>query len=99
MKAVLRVVVAVFAGLIAGFIVVVAMEMFGNVVHPVPEGFGGTQEEMCEHVRRFPPWVLAVAVPAWAFAAFVSTWVAQRIGSIFSSAFVGLLLLAALAFN
>src|SRR5438045_1803118 len=60
MKAVLRTLAAVFAGLLVLFILVVAVELFSAVVHPLPEDFGGTTEEMCRHVERYPQWVLAV---------------------------------------
>lgn len=99
MKSALRTFVAIFAGLFLALALIVAVELFGAVVHPLPEGFEGTTEEMCRHVERFPAWVLAVVVPLWAFAAFVSAWSAQRIGNLFSSAVVGLLLLAALILN
>jgi hypothetical protein len=82
MKAVLRTLAAVFAGLLVLFILVVAVELFSAVVHPLPEDFGGTKEEMCRHVERYPQWVLAVVVPAWAVAAFASTWTARRIGNL-----------------
>ncbi len=99
MKVVLRSFAAVLAGLLVLFILVVAVELFSAVVHPLPEDFGGTNEEMCQHVERYPDWVLAIVVPAWAVAALISTWTAQRIGNLYSSAIVGLLLLAALVFN
>lgn len=99
MKAAFRTLAAVFAGLLVSFILVIAVELFGDVVHPLPADFGGTTEEMCQHVQRYPGWVLAVAVPAWAVTAFIGTWTAQRIGNRVSSAAVGLLLLAALLFN
>jgi len=78
---------------------VVAVEMFSAVVHPFPEDFGGTTEEVCRHVERYPPWVLAVVVPMWAAAAFAGVWIAGKLGNLFSSTIVGLLLLAALVFN
>ena len=99
MKTALRALAAVLAGLLVSFILVVAVELFSAVVHPLPEDFGGTIEEMCRHVQRYPHWVLAVVVAAWAVVAFVSTWTAQRIGNLYSSAIVGLLLLTALVFN
>src|SRR6202008_3402507 len=64
-----------------------------------PPDFDGTMEEMCEHVARYPPWVLAVVVPAWVGTAFVGTWIAGRLGNRGAASFVGLLLLAALVFN
>jgi hypothetical protein len=99
MKAALRALAAVFAGLLVAFILVAAVELYSSVVHPLPEDFGGTTEEVCQHVQRCPPWLLAVAVPAWAVAAFASTWTAQRMGNLYPSVTVGLLLLAALISN
>jgi hypothetical protein len=98
-KSPLRILAGIFIGLIVALMLVVAVELFGSVVHPVPENFGGTMEEMCRHVEKFPPWVLAVVVPAWAVTALVSTWTAQRVGNLYSAVIVGLLLLAAVVFN
>lgn len=99
MKAVLRSLAAVLAGSLVSFGLLIAVELFSNAVYPLPADFGGTPEEVCRHVEQYPQWVLAVVVPAWAVAAFAGTWAARRIGSRFSSAVVGLLLFAALAFN
>ena len=100
MKAALRTLAGVCIGLFVAFVlVVVAVELFSAVVHPLPDDFGGTREEMCRHVERYPQWVLAVVVPLWALAALVGTWTAQRIGNLYSSVLVGFLLLAALVFN
>jgi hypothetical protein len=98
-KTVLRTFAAIVAGLLSAFVLVVLVELFSSVVHPVPSDFRGTMEEMCEHVARYPQWVLAVVVPAWGVAAFVSTWTAYKIGNRGSATVVGLLLLAALVFN
>ena len=99
MKAALLVLAAVVIGLFVAFVLVVAVELFSAVVHPFPEDFGGTMEEMCRHVQRYPHWVLAVVVPAWGLTALVSTWIAQRIVNSYSSVIVGVILLAALVFN
>jgi hypothetical protein len=99
MKAYLRTLAATLLALFIAFVLIVAVEVFGAVVHPLPKDFGGTMEEMCRHVERFPQWVLAVVVPMWAVAALVSTWIAQRIGNVYSFGIVGLLLLSALVFN
>jgi type VI protein secretion system component VasF len=69
------------------------------VVHPVPPDFQGTQEEMCRHVERYPPWVLALVVPAWAATAYAGTWVSGRIGNRTCALCIGLLLTAAVVFN
>jgi hypothetical protein len=94
-----RAIGATVAGLLLAFILVVAVEMFGAIVHPVPPDFGGTTEEMCAHIERFPHWVLAVVVPAWAGTALVGTWIAGRLGNRLCALVVGLLLLAALVSN
>ena len=99
MKFVLRFFAAVLAGLLVLFLLVAAVEFFSAVVHPFPEDFRGTTEEICQHVERYPAWVLAVVVAMWGVAALATTWTAQRIGNLFSSAIVGLLLLAALVLN
>jgi hypothetical protein len=98
-KASLRTLAGTVIGLFVAFVLIVGVEGFSTVVHPFPEDFGGTMEEMCRHVERYPQWVLAVVVPMWAVAALVSTWIAQRIGNVYSIGIVGLLLLSALVFN
>lgn len=99
MKSALRTLAAVLTALLVAIILIVAVEFLSNVVHPLPENFGGTPEEMCQHVERIPHWVLAVAVAAWAAIAFVGTWIATRMGNLFAFAIVSVLLLAALVFN
>ena len=94
-----RILAAVIAGMLVAFILLVAVELFSAVVYPLPSDFGGTMEEMCQHVSRYPQWVLALVVPAWGVTAFVSTWIANRIGSRGPALFIGLLLLAAVVFN
>jgi hypothetical protein len=94
-----RTLAAALIGLFVAFVLIVGVEGFSAVVHPFPEDFGGTEEEVCRHVERYPPWVLALAVPMWAVATLVSTWIAQRIGNVYSLAIVGLLLLSALILN
>ena len=64
MKTVLRTLAAVLAGIAVLFLMVVAVELFSAVVHRLPKDFGGTNQEMCQHVERYPSWVLAVVVPA-----------------------------------
>jgi hypothetical protein len=99
MISVFRVVGALVAAMVAAFVPVVAVEAFSAVVHPLPPDFGDTMEEMCAHVERYPAWVLAVVVPLWAGTAFVSTWIAGRLGNIFCAIIIGLLLLSMLVLN
>lgn len=99
MATVFRAVGAIVAGMLVAFILVVAVELFSAIVHPVPPDFGGSTDEMCKHVERYPPWVLAVVVPAWAGAAFAGTWTTGRLGHRGCALFVGLLLLTAVILN
>lgn len=95
----LRFLGGVIGGAIVAFVLVVAVEFFSAIVHPFPEDFGGTPEEMREHVARYPQWVLAVVVFAWGVAAFASTWTANRIGGRGPATVIAALLVAAVVFN
>jgi len=98
-KASLRTLAGTVIGLFLAFVLIVGVEGFSAVLHPLPKDFGGTMEEMCRHVERYPQWVLAAVVPMWAVAALVGTWIAKRIGNLYAAGIVGLLLLSALVFN
>ncbi len=98
-KVIFRTLAGTVLGLIVAFILIVGVEGFSAVVHPLPKDFGGTMEEMCRHVERYPQWVLAAVVPMWGVAALLSTWMAQKIGTVSAAAIVRLLLLSALVFN
>ena len=95
----LRTTAGTVLGLFSALVLIIGIEGFSAVVHPLPKDFGGTTEEMCRHVERYSPWVLAVVVPLWAAAALVSTWIARRIGNLYAAWIVGLLLLSGLVFN
>jgi hypothetical protein len=99
MAAVIRAFLSILAGMTLAGGLVIAVEGFGAIVHLPPPGFTGTKEEMCEHVARYPHWVLAVVVAAWSATAFASTWVATRLGRRIPGVIVGLLLILAVAFN
>lgn len=99
MVTVLRTVGAVAAGIVVALVLVVAVEMFSGIVHPFPEDFGGTHEEVARHVELYPAWVLAAALVAWGFTAFAATWTAGRLGNRETAAFLGLLLLSAVILN
>jgi hypothetical protein len=98
MKTTIRTVLAVAAGLALAFALVVAVEALSAVVHPVPPGTE-TMEQMCEHVARYPDWVLAVVVLAWGAATFASVWVAARIGNPAAGIAVALVLTLAIVWN
>ena len=69
------------------------------MVHPVPAGFTGTMDEMCQHVARYPDRVLGVVVLAWSATTFVSTWIATRLGNRLAGIAVVLILSSAIVFN
>lgn len=91
--------VGMVVGTAVAFALVVAVELLSAVVHPFPEDFGGTQEEVCAHVERYPTWVLAAVIPIWGFTAYVGTWTARRIGGFLAGRIVGLLLVASVVLN
>lgn len=100
MTAVFRVLGSIVVALLLAFALVVAVELYSAVVHPFPADFDAkSMEQMCQHVARYPHWVLASIVPMWAGTAWVSTWLACRIGNRGSAIFVGLLLLVGALFN
>lgn len=98
-KSTLQTVFSFVAGLLAAFAMVIGVELLSNVFHPFPSDFAGTQEEVCLHVAKYPAWVLAAVVVAWGLTATIATWIARRIGNVYSAALLGLLLFAAVGFN
>ena len=96
MKAVIRTLFAVAAGMVLALALVVVVEGFSAIVHPMPADLNGN---IPEHVRQYPDWVLAVVVPAWGATAAAATWVASRFGGRMAGGIVALLLAWALVFN
>jgi hypothetical protein len=99
MKTALRTLLAVLAGMALAFVLVIAVELFSAVVHPVPPGFTGTMDEMYQHVARYPHWILGIVVLAWSATTFASTWVATRIGNRLAGIAVILILTFAIVVN
>ncbi len=98
-KTALRTMVAFMAGLVVSFALIFGVEILSNVVHPFPDGFKGTTEEICSHVARYPNWVLAGVVAAWGFTAAAGTWLARRLGNVYSATALSLLLISGVAAN
>lgn len=96
---VLRTLGAFAAGLLAAFALIIGVELLSNVLHPFPSDFAGTQAEVCLHVAKYPHWVLGVVVVAWGLTGSVGTWIARRIGNIYSAVMLALLLLAGVGLN
>jgi hypothetical protein len=98
----------IITGLAVALVLLIAVELASAIVHPLPPDFGGTQEEMCAHVARYPTWVLALVVPAWALTAFAATRTAKRLSTplvgsglwtLDAGLVIGLLLIAGVLFN
>lgn len=96
MKRAMRVVLGVVAGMVLAFALVVAVEAFSSVVHPLPEDFKG---DIPGHVKRYPGWVLGLVVAMWGATGAAAAWVATRIGNRVAGGVVTLLLAWALIFN
>lgn len=90
---------ALLAGWFAAFIFLIGVELFSSIVHPFPPDFGGTPEEICRHVERYPSWVLALVVPMWGGTAFTGSWIAGRWGNQVTSSLTALLLIFGVVFN
>jgi hypothetical protein len=65
MSTILRSIGAILAAIAVAIALLVAVELYSAVVHPTPPGFGGTHEEICAHVARYPICVLATALTMW----------------------------------
>ncbi len=98
-KTLFRIVAAFVLGLIVSFALIFGVEIASNILHPFPSDFTGTAEENCMHVARYPNWILVGVVAAWGLTAAVGTWIAGRVGNIYSSAALAILLIAGVVMN
>jgi len=98
-KNAMRTGLGVVAGIGLAFILVIAVEAFSAVVHPIPADFRGTMDEMCQHVARYPNWVLGVVVILWSATALCGVWIAIRVGNLIAGITVTALLGIAIVFN
>lgn len=99
MNAALRTILGLLLGLVLAFLLVIAVELFSSVVHPMPPDFKGSMDEICQHVARYPDWVLAVVVLMWGATALLSTRVASRLGGRRAGMALVLILTAAIMYN
>lgn len=94
MKATLRTLTAVLAGLASAFALIVGIEMLAEIAHPAAPFKG----DIPAQVRQYPHWVLALVVLAWGATGAIATWLAARIGQRLAGSIVaGLLTLAVYA--
>jgi hypothetical protein len=96
MRSALTTLLAVVSGLGLALALVVGVELFSTLVHPMPADL---ERNIPEHVRRYPHWVLGVVVLAWGATSTAATWVASRLGGRLAGTVVALLLGWALIFN
>jgi hypothetical protein len=81
-KAIIWSTVAISASLITAFAMLAVIEGISEVYHPSPPGMDPNDMEACmTHVANYPQWLLAAFAPAWGFTAFVSVWLATRLGA------------------
>ena len=99
MKNATRTGLGIVAGIGLAFILVIAVEAFSAVVHPIPADFRGTMDEMCQHVARYPNWVLGFVVILWSATALCGVWIAIRVGNLIAGITVTALLGIAIVFN
>lgn len=102
-KLVLRnTVVLVLSFLFAVFLLAM-IEWVGSILHPFPEDFAGTMEEVMEQVRNYPPLVLALlGGVGWGLTILVATWLATRFNTNRQASYgigLGLVLLGGALFN
>lgn len=96
---VIRFVLSIIVSAVVVMFLLSAVEFYSMIVHPFPEGFDGSMEQMCEQVARYPNWVLGTVVPMWGAIAFLGTWIAGLIGNRWSAGLIGTLLMAGVVFN
>jgi hypothetical protein len=91
-----RTLLAVLAGMALALGLVIGVEFFSSIVHPLPPDFKGN---MPEHVRRYQNWVLGIVVLAWGATSGIATWAASKISDRLAGIIVAFLLEWALVFN
>jgi len=100
---ILRSTSAVILALVVAMAMIIAVEVIGAIMHPFPPGLDQTDLKACmAHVAGLPTAVLVMGVIGWGLTVFVSAWIATRLGAGRHPAHgitIGLLLLAAAAFN
>lgn len=100
MKKILRPALAAIAGIVVAVVLVMAVEVYSENVYPFPKELDRAKmDDICQHVAKYPDKVLQVVVLMYSGIAFTSTWLAGRLGNLWSAWIVGLLQLAMLTAN
>lgn len=94
---------AILLSVVIAFILFVAVEAVSAVLHPWPDDFSGSFEEIARQVESYPLWVLALlGGVGYGATMFVCTLVATRLGSkrnAWHGYGVGVFLFAMVVFN
>jgi len=73
---------AIIVSVLAALALVAVIEMLTLNFHPFPAGVDTSEQTVInDHVAKFPHWVLAIAAIGWLLTAFVSSWIATRLGA------------------
>lgn len=79
---VLRSIGAIVLGLAVTFALLIAVEGLSAILHPWPEGFTGSREEVEQQVASYPTWILAfLGGVGYGSIMFVVTWLSTRLGT------------------
>lgn len=93
----------VILSILVAILLLAAVEWIGLVLHPFPEDFAGTREEVMEQVANYPTAILALlGGVGWGITMVVATWLATRLSTSRHTAHgigIGVVLLAAALFN
>ena len=93
---------AILLSIFVALLLLAGIEWMGVILHPFPEDFAGTREEVMQHVANYPFFGLFLGGVGWAITMFVVTWLATRLSSNRHPAYgigIGLLLLSGAVFN
>lgn len=102
-KSLFQNIIALFLALLAAILILAVVEWIGLVLHPFPEDFAGTREEVMEQVANYPALILALlGGVGWGSTIIVATLLATRLNASRHATYgigIGGLLLGAAIFN
>lgn len=76
-----RILAAVAAGLVVGFLVIAGVEAFGSKIYPSPAGLDPTDAAALEtFIAGLPPGAFLLVLAGWGLGALLGSWIATRLG-------------------